>query len=500
MSYVGCRIALNNWLGHRSLLGRFLLFFVFSALCAGATYTYWTLADVSLPLAAPDSTAYRKFNSAVTAGYPIFLLALRLLELPELVAVIIQLFLASLCAALLALVIWHAWARMLPGFLLIGLLWENKYFTELHAYILTDSSFSSLFGVALACVYGYTVTHRKIFLVAAAICAGGMTSIRPPGAAVVFGIALLLLLPSFGTTLRARLARALLFLLLAIVPIVTGEIVKWNYHDGNVSSMAGQTALARGIAVARRVPNSIDAEAASEIHRIRRDIAPFIEDAKELGVWSENWCLSNSINSIHQEMFRSSKLNGYIDSQSKIHGKTHASEMATLALPLLAGNIEDYARQSLVQWLGLWLIFAHPLDLSLHNDFMAHHRPLPQGIPDVIFPALNFKGMVTVAIVHLAYIWAFVSSIGLLLLTKNLFAECRDSGAPILNISVLAAWLLQASFMFIAFSNIAIPRYYLDYWPAIVFVSLVSLVVVGDYIRQGISMWCMNNGCQRGRE
>src|SRR5262249_12098820 len=137
---------------------------------------------------------------------------------------------------------------------------------------------------------------------------------------------------------------------------------------------------------------------------------------------------------------------------------------ASIGKRLLRLNPAEYLRQSWINLIALWTIVG-PVDMHEYNRFMDDHYPLPlvvslDGVKNRPLPG---PAQVAGNAIRTLFVWVLCVLSALFMLLPLLRLDVRSGrGTWYLPAGTCAAVLMAISLFQIAFSNVAIARYFLN--------------------------------------
>ena len=227
--------------------------------------------DVASNLAA-DSPGYLSFHPFRSAGYPLFLDAVRAIFGTWQTAANIQLLLAAAAYFFLCWSIYRAFHAPGAALLLMCLLLANWEIAEMHPAIITESLFTSLLCVMLGAMV-FLVTRPAVLSAAVSALACGLAITVRPG-----GLGFLLVWPILLWFIWGRCAGQRRRLIAAIVvPLLlcaTAETAAWRdrHGDGPRPTLGGYHLFGKALMV-EAVPLPPDEELARPLRISRQETA-----------------------------------------------------------------------------------------------------------------------------------------------------------------------------------------------------------------------------------
>ena len=431
----------------------------------------------AFPLVEPDSASYIEFSNVRTAIYPAFLRIFGELGLglEQITYVQLALFVLSL-ATLLAALLRAGMSRTLIVLMVVGLL-ASVHLPSCHWTIMTESIFISVSTISVAFWLDYLKTGRVRFLAAICLCVGLLIAIRPAGVAFLPMIPIAIWLQWHRRDVPRTVLAAVVVVSLAFGPVIE-RIIYRGVHGDQQSSLIPVTLLGKAAMVVREDTTftgphaSSLRELGSALYTIYRPVREYLSRVPSLPALP---ILTSGYETVAQYQVLNEEI-ALISAQTGVPADVLRTE---LGIQAIRDNILGYARLSLIHYVGQWSIMAlkfPPTSKSI-NAYVADYsqvpladkiddlylHPPPSRIAIVVYPALLFAGVLTLAV-------------SLLL---PIFVVRRFVGDGPLRYVMIAAFFAATAHVYtllISFMNVSTPRYLIAVYPQILLVGLFLLL------------------------
>jgi hypothetical protein len=392
-----------------------------------------------------DSESYLLFESHRSAGYPMFLWLMRIVDADGAALLPAQILFLLACLAALAHAVGKLLDDRLAAVVALALLAGNASLAGYAGYVLAESPFAALLALHLACVAALCKRFGWGAAIAAGLTLGLAILVRPAGYAFLGALpGLVLLLAS------RRIAGTLAIAAVACLPLLGASAANQIRHgffatqDLGGYSLLGHTAhlIAPGMASAfGDLPARIAAKTAP--YRAEIDAAPFPH-----GAWR------TAMNAYNPQLYSAvlPEIDAWIAEQPAQARPAIAELAGALAREAIRHDPVGYARQIGAHYYGLWLLSFMPhgpvaariAGCAASPDAVAADRVTPVDL----FWAVATLGQFPAIAVAFVACW----------LAIPLWLVSARRG-PAWRLAIYAALGVNAYYLGFATTQVALPRY-----------------------------------------
>jgi hypothetical protein len=442
-----------------------------SLVCAAVCAAVWIATGHVVPVIQPDSAGYIGYAPIRSPGYPLLIKLLSFGHGWLRPVIAFQLALAAWAQGSLAKQIAMFSGRRLVGWLTLALLWGFPDYNEFHFSLMTESVSGSLRCLYLALLIRFIRDGRAYTIALCGLVAGLDWLVRPTGLAVVVATVMTLAVLRHEGIARAALRPAGLALGVAISVWLAGAAIHRVVHGPESQSLTGVVLFSRGLIAAGSLPPNLDPGILLYVGRLRDVVRPILRSAAGSSFRLQAKLQDRYATYAQYQLWRDQpEFRTALDSFAARNRQPPDQALETIGVALLASNWREVLRQGWVNFVGLWTIVG-PTDVDEYNRFMDSHYPLPliesldgmkrRPVPNRLQQLGN--------LVRAAFVWAICLLSAFYLLLP--FVARRSPFGPRnwqVAAGTCAAILANLSFAQVAYSNVAIARYFLNSWPAVV--------------------------------
>ena len=266
-----------------------------------------------------------------------------------------------------------------------------------------------------------------------------------------------------------------LVLAAAISISLAGAAFHYYTHGTASPTSTGAYVFSRGVIAADTLPLDLDPDVLPHIVRLRDSVRPILRAGKGASVRMQARLQELYTVYVQYQLSENEpELHAALTSFAARNHQTPDQALAKIGLRLLSSNVGEYFRQSWINFVGIWTIIG-PLDVGEYNRFMDRQYPTPRQYPLPLIQALDFKKTLPSPSLFqrardAAQLDARVDNLPVVVCS---FYSCPFFAARVNQVLTPGEWRgrmrlnpRKPQFSSIAFSNIAIERYFLNSWPA----------------------------------
>lgn len=411
----------------------------------------------------PDSIGYLQFAPDRTAGYPMFLALIGLVDARLSILPLVQL--SIFCASLLFFSIavnriTHCFVCSLAT---IALIFGNYEVVKYCSRAMTETLFISLSMMALGCLAFWISTGRLRWMVAASALVGAAVAVRPAGYAL-FVMFPILYLWAWGRERRYVQVLAAMIVPAAIMLFMSLAAYHQRHQTWDPPSVLGYNLLGKAISFA----DGTERGTRPDLIVAAAKMAALYRQRFEVGEnWSDHVFLAAGTYDDIRRNFSVAFDTGF--------GAGAAADRAVtrLALDIIDAHKIAYLRNVAENYAGLWYV----PELTTANDVARLRRQiagLAQPMSTSIEYTLVARPWPLIMSIRLFQLLVFASSMAFLIALPVQLIRYRRAD-PLLWFGFAVASALHASIVIVAAINESKPRLMLDSWPLMILVIVLAL-------------------------
>ena len=410
----------------------------------------------------PDSGGYLEFNSARTAGYPVFLdLVIAVFGSVDAVPKA-QLVIAAAAFAFLGWGVYRAFGTIFFPLVPVVALMLYPRIGDAHSYILTESLFITLLCLLVGCIALIARRPSWRWTAAAALACGLAIAVRPAG------VSLLIIWPFlFWLIWRRCDGRRIALATAAIAPIALCLIAEnqlWHaYHESEPRPNLADRHLFAKALIIEPEPRVSDPELANILAEGRRVMAPARELIAEAPSHYLKMRLLGNLEVAAQYTTYGREFAPKVNAIAQQRGVGEYDVLAQMGRPAMLNAPVAWMGNALVHYFGLWFPYWEYFSLEISKKYQAY---IDDAEPNAVFTDASISSLREPPRSRRYFLLRLTAAAGLLTstLATGLVAWQRlrlHSRSPDSRLVVVAVCILgvHAHFLTVGLFGVAVVRY-----------------------------------------